>query len=233
MEQLHPDVETPHVHMFDRRSSWAAHNWGWVLAFGIAAIGFGVALLSSAFASLSALAWLAGLFLLFIGVAELVVPVWSGGRTSRLAGAAIAIAGGLVLLAWPGKTLTVLAFVAGIALAAWGLTGAVTALRRRREGESELRGIVVGFGLAALGILMMAWPTGTVAVIGVLMGIVAVVWGAVTSLHAVDLRRTGLRWEETRRLERERIERAWDEYERSEDAERAGRTEQPPGTRAA
>jgi uncharacterized membrane protein HdeD (DUF308 family) len=214
-----------------------------VLGFGIAAIVFGVALVSSAFASLSVLAWLAGLFLVFIGVAELAVPLRFGERSSQLTGAAIAVVGGLILLAWPGETLTVLAFVVGIAFTAWGLASIWTALRRRRE--SQQRDIAVGVGAAALGILMMAWPTESVAVVGVLVGLVAMIWGVMTVLHALDLQRVGRRWEETRSLERERIERTWEEFERSEEtgqgravglseeAEPSGAVEPPRGQRAA
>lgn len=233
MEQLHPGVETPHVHMFDRRSSWAAHNWGWVLALAVIAVGFGVALISSAFASLSVLAWFAGLFLLFMGVTELFVPVRSGARGARLAGAAIAIVGGVILLVWPGETLTVLAFVAGIAFTAWGVVSVVMALRERREGGSPLWGMVIGVALAALGILMMAWPTGTLTVVGVLMGVVAVAWGVVTALHALELRRTGQRWEEARRVEHERFARSWNELERSRGAGQSDAPEGPPTTKAA
>jgi uncharacterized membrane protein HdeD (DUF308 family) len=215
---MHTSDET--LHARDRRPSWAAHNWGWVLGFGIAAIVFGIALVGSAFAGLALLAWLAGLFLVFMGVAELVMPLRAGGRSSQLIGAAIAIVGGLVLLVWPGETLTVLAFVVGIAFTAWGLASIVMALRHRREnGRWD---IIVGVGSAALGILMMAWPTQTVALVGVLVGLVAVVWGVVTALNALDLRRTGRRWEEARRPERERIERTWEEFERSEETREAG-----------
>jgi uncharacterized membrane protein HdeD (DUF308 family) len=202
-----------------RRSSWAAHNWGWVLGFGIAAIAFGLALAGSAFAALSVLAWLAGLFLVFVGVAELLVPLRFGGRRLQLTGAVVAIVGGLVLLAWPGETLTVLAFVVGIAFAVWGIASLVTGLRTPRE---DWRWIVVGIGSAALGILMMAWPTQSVAFIGVLVGLVAAVWGVVTVLHALELRSAGRRWEEMRRLERDRADWAWSEFERSEAAGQTG-----------
>ena len=120
MDDLHTGAESAHDHTLNRRSSWAEHNWGWVLALGVVAIAFGAALLSSAFVSLSVLAWLAGLYLLFMGVTELLVPLRSERRGSRVTGAVIAIVGGIVLLAWPGETLTVLAVVAGIAVAAWG-----------------------------------------------------------------------------------------------------------------
>ena len=201
------------------------------------------ALAGGAFAGLSVLAWLAGLFLVFMGVAELVVPLRFGDRSSQLIGAAIAIVGGLILLAWPGETLTVLAFVVGIAFTAWGLASIVMALRHRRE--SRRRDIVVGAGSSALGILMIAWPTQSVAVVGVFVGLVAAVWGGVTVLHALDLQRTGRRWEEIRRLEREPIDQTWEDFERAEEARQAdvvgltgeaessGAVEPPRGKRAA
>ena len=190
-----------------------------MLGLGIAAIVFGIALVGSAFAGLSLLAWLAGLFLVFMGVAELVMPLRAGGRSAQLIGAAIAIVGGLILLVWPGETLTVLAFVVGIAFTAWGIASIVTAVRHQHEkGRWD---IVVGVGAAALGILMMAWPTQTVSFVGVLVGLVALVWGVVTALHALELRRAGRTWEEARRLERERIDRTWEEFERSEETGQA------------
>jgi uncharacterized membrane protein HdeD (DUF308 family) len=233
MDELNIGAGTRPIHTFDGHASWAAHNWGWVLALAAVAVGFGVALIGSAFASLSVLAWFTGVFLLFMGATELFVPVRSATRTARLAGAAIAIAGGVILLVWPGETLTVLAFVAGIAFAAWGVVSIVMALRDRREGASPLWGIVVGVALAALGVLMMAWPTGTLTVVGVLLGVVAVAWGVVTALHALELRRTGLRWAEARRLEHERIERSWNDFERAEGVGPSAAAERPPGAKAA
>jgi uncharacterized membrane protein HdeD (DUF308 family) len=219
MEDVDAGVGVPDMSDLDHRSSWAAHNWGWVLAFGVGAMAFGAALVSSAFASLSVLAWLAGLFLVFAGVAELIVPLRSDGGRRQLTGAIIAVAGGLILLAWPGETLTVLAFVVGIAFTAWGLVTIVTALRGPREGRAWE--VVAGAGAAALGILMMAWPSQSLGVLGVLMGLAAAVWGFVTVVHAMELRRTGRTWEEKHRLERERADQAWREFERSEETREA------------
>ena len=219
MRDVQTDISAPRIHGPDQHGSWAAHNWGWVLGLGIAALVISVALVASAFSSLSVLAWLAGLFLVFVGVAELLAPLRSGKRGSRLTGAAIAIVGGLILLAWPGETLTVLAFVVGIAFTIWGLASIVTAPWNGRE--SRRWDIVVGAGSATLGILMMVWPARSVAVVGVLVGLVAAVWGVVSVLHALELQRAGSRWAETRRLERERIDSVWEEFERSEEAREA------------
>ena len=87
-----------------------------------------------------------------------------------------------------------------------------------------------------LGVLIMVWPSETVAIVGVIMGLVALVWGVVTALGAFDLRRAGLRFEEARSLERQRAELAWLDVERSDAAGTAeGPQEeiQPPDVKAA
>jgi len=63
-------VSRREAHLLDRRAGWAAHNWGWLLAFGLIAVVLGIVVLSHAFGSLGALVWLTGLFLLFMGVAN-------------------------------------------------------------------------------------------------------------------------------------------------------------------
>jgi hypothetical protein len=89
------------AHLLDHQAGWAAHNWGWLLGVGLIAIVFGVIVLSHAFGSLGALVWLTGLFLLFMGIAQLVTMGRGGARGAHLAGALVALVGGIVLLAWP------------------------------------------------------------------------------------------------------------------------------------
>ena len=153
-------------------------------------------MLSHAFGSLGALVWLTGLFLLFIGVAQLVTMGRGGAPRAHLASAVVAIVGGIVLLAWPGETLKVVAFVAGITVLAWGIVRAVAAF----GGPAESRGHdgVVGIALIVLGILMMAWPGATVTLIGVFVGLAAIVWGVVMVIGAFKLRKEGRRWLEVR-----------------------------------
>jgi uncharacterized membrane protein HdeD (DUF308 family) len=184
------------AHLLDRQAGWAAHNWGWLLAFGLIAVVFGIVVLSHAFGSLGALVWLTGLFLLFAGVAQLVTMGRGGATSAHVAGAGIAVAGGIVLLAWPGETLKVVAVVAGITFLAWGIVRAATAV----GGPRETRGhdVAMGIALIVLGILMMAWPGATITLIGVFVGLVAIVWGAVMVIGALNLRKSGRRWRELR-----------------------------------
>jgi uncharacterized membrane protein HdeD (DUF308 family) len=184
------------AHLLDHQAGWAAHNWGWLLAVGLIAIVFGVVVLSHAFGSLGALVWLTGLFLLFMGIAQLVTMGRGGARGAHLAGALVAVAGGIVLLAWPHETLKVVAVVAGITFLAWGIVRAATAFGGPHE--TRTNDVAVGIALIVLGVIMMAWPKATITLIGVFVGLIAIVWGVVMIVGAFNLRKTGRRWQELR-----------------------------------
>jgi uncharacterized membrane protein HdeD (DUF308 family) len=193
-------VSRREAHLIDRRAGWAAHNWGWLLALGAIAIVFGLVVLSHAFGSVSSLVWLTGLFLVFMGVAQLVTLGRGGPRGAHFAAAAIAIVGGIVLLAWPGETLKVVAFVAGVTVLLWGVVRAFAAFNGPPETRSH--DAAVGIALIVLGILMMVWPGATVTLIGVFVGLIAIVWGVVMVLGSLKLRKAGRRWQEMREKSR-------------------------------
>jgi uncharacterized membrane protein HdeD (DUF308 family) len=195
------EVSRREAHLIDRRAGWAAHNWGWLLALGVIAIVFGIVVLSHAFGSLSSLVWLTGLFLVFMGVAQLVTLGRGGPRGAHLGAAAIAIVGGIVLLAWPGETLKVVAFVAGITVLLWGVVRAFAAFRGPLESRNHEAG--VGIALIVLGLLMMVWPGATVTLVGVFVGLIAIVWGVVMVLGSFNLRKAGRHWQELRARARE------------------------------
>ena len=184
------------AHLLDRQAGWAAHNWGWLLGLGLIAIVFGIVVLSHAFGSLSALVWLTGLFLLFMGFAQLITMGRGGATAAHIAGAVIAIVGGIVLLAWPGETLKVVAWVAGITFLVWGIVRAATAFGGPHD--TRTHDVAVGVALIILGVIIMAWPGATITLIGVLVGLVAIVWGVVMVIGAFNLRRSGRRWRELR-----------------------------------
>jgi uncharacterized membrane protein HdeD (DUF308 family) len=212
MDGVHEVTETPdEVLLQRRRAGWGAHNWGWLLGVGVAAVVLGIVVLSHAFGSLSVLVWLTGLFLIVMGATELLAVARSEVRGSRVAGGLIAVAGGIIMLAWPSETLKVLVVLAGITLLAWGALSVLTALRSRREGQSPVSGIALGVGLIALAIVVLAWPAATITIVGILVGLGAIAWGAMTAWGALELREAGRRLEEQHRRAREasaEIERA-------------------------
>jgi len=191
---LQPEVSVSRgeARQLDRRAGWAAANWGWLAAFGGIGILFGIVVLSRAFGSLTALVWLTGLFLVFAGVVQLVTIRTATERSVRFLSAAIMIVGGLVLLAWPGETLKVVAVVGGITVLLWGAVRILGALRGAREARGH--DLIVGLALAVLGILMIVWPGETVTLVGILVGLAAIAWGIVTIVGALRLRREGAAW---------------------------------------
>jgi uncharacterized membrane protein HdeD (DUF308 family) len=189
-------ISAHHAHALDRRASWALHNWPWVLALGVVGIIFGLIVLSNAFGSVAALAWLTGLFLLFMGIVQLLTLRKGESRGVQAIGALIAIAGGIILLIWPGETLKVVAWIAGLAFLLWGVVRTVTAWREHRDDRA--RELAVGIALIVLGILVMAWPGAGITLIGILIGLIALAWGATMIVGALRMRKTGHQWEEMR-----------------------------------
>jgi uncharacterized membrane protein HdeD (DUF308 family) len=177
----------------DRRAGWAAHNWYWLVGFGVVALILGIVVASHAFGSLHALIWLSGLFLVFLGVAQLLTVGRGGDRRAHLVGALVALVGGVVLLAWPGETLKVVAVVAGVTVLAWG--GVHVAAAFGRPHETRTHDLIAGIALIVLGIVMIVWPKATLTLVGLLIGIAAIVWGVTTIAAGLRLRRAGLHWE--------------------------------------
>ena len=177
----------------NHEAAWAAHNWGWLLGLGIIALVLGIVIASHAFNSLHALIWLSGLFLLFWGVAQLMTLGRGGDRRAHLIAALVTLVGGIVLLVWPGETARIAAVIAGITVLVWGGVRGITSWRD----SHSLRGhdLAVGVALAVLGIVMIVWPEGTITLVGILIGVAAIVWGLVTIASAFHLRALGRRWQ--------------------------------------
>jgi uncharacterized membrane protein HdeD (DUF308 family) len=192
-----------HAHALDRRASWALHNWPIVLGLGVVGVIFGLVVLSNAFNSVAALTWLTGLFLLFMGIVQLLTLRRGTERRTQAIGALIAVVGGVILLAWPGETLKVVAWVAGLTFLLWGIVRTLSAFREM--GDSRARELGVGIVLIVLGVLVMAWPSATITLVGILIGLMALAWGAAMIVGAFSMRKTGREWEEVRA--RSRVER--------------------------
>jgi uncharacterized membrane protein HdeD (DUF308 family) len=189
-------INSHQAHALDRRASWALHNWPIVLGMGAVGVIFGIVVLSHAFGSVKALAWLTGLFLLFMGVVQLLTLRRGESRGIQAIGALIAIVGGFILLVWPGETLKLVAWIAGLTFLLWGIVRTLTAFRE--AGDARTRELAVGVLLIILGILVMVWPGATISLIGVLIGLMAIAWGIATIVGALNMRRMGKQWEEVR-----------------------------------
>jgi uncharacterized membrane protein HdeD (DUF308 family) len=155
--------------------------WALWLAGLLALIG-GLALLVNPGAGLRLVKWTLGLFLLGWGVMRL-VHAFTGPRRDRtwlvLSGLCILVAG-IVVLAWPGVTVTALLYilvVGGLCLASVDLVGAF--VDRRRHPSWWLL-LLRGLGTLALVVALLVWPGETLSVVRFIAGALLVLWGAST-----------------------------------------------------
>ena len=165
-----------------------AHRyWGVMLAAGIVAIIFGIIVLANIWGSVRLVAILAGLFLVFAGIMQLVHAAGAERKTGRIIGGLVILILGLVLVFWPDSSVKTVAVLVGLAFLFWGVVMAIAAFVDRGEGW----GIAAGFGvlLALVGVIVIAWPGPTIAILMILVGLDAILFGASMIAQGLALRK--------------------------------------------
>ena len=155
--------------------------WALWLAGFLALVG-GVLLLVNPGAGLRLVKWTLGLFLLAWGGLRL-VHAFTGRRRDRtwllLSGICV-LGAGIVVLAWPGVTLTALLYilvVGGLAFAAVDLVGAFVDRRRHPHWWLYLlRGLLT----LALVLALLVWPSETLDVVRYIAAALLLIWGGAT-----------------------------------------------------
>ena len=165
----------------DKRSGLARVGVG---IFGAAAVVLGVFLLANPVDAASTLAWLVGLALVVGGCVDIAQGWGSDGRSTSALPGVLLVIGGLVALFWPDATLWTLAVVAGLSLLVHGVTRLVVAI----AGRSEIKGwgwlAFAGVINVVVGILALAWPEATVAVLSLILGFQILLFGVVLLVAA-------------------------------------------------
>ena len=179
-----PEVVNETVVVVDGRKATNG-AWGLVLAVGIVAVVFGILVLANIWGSVHLVAIFAGLFLLFAGILQFFLG--GGGKTGRIIAGVIAIIAGAALIAWPEASVKTVAVIVGLAFLISGISLAVAAIAARGEGY----GAVVGVGgiLAVIGLVFIIWPGPTVAILMILVGLAALLFGIGAIVQALALRR--------------------------------------------
>lgn len=178
-----PEVVRESVVVVDGRQA-ARGAWGLVLAVGIVAVVFGILVLANIWGSVHLVAIFAGLFLLFAGILQFFIG--GGGKTGRIIAGVIAIVAGIALIAWPEASVKTVAVIIGLAFLVSGISLAVAAIAARGEGY----GAVVGFGviIGIIGLVFIIWPGPTVAILMILVGLAALLFGIGAIIQALALR---------------------------------------------
>jgi uncharacterized membrane protein HdeD (DUF308 family) len=101
-------------------------------------------------------------------------------RTWLLLSGICVLGAGIVVLAWPGVTLSALLWilvVGGLALAAVDLVGAVV---DRDHGAHRWLYLARGLGTLALVLALLVWPDETLDVVRLVAGALLLLWGGAT-----------------------------------------------------
>jgi uncharacterized membrane protein HdeD (DUF308 family) len=164
-------------------------KWWIGLIAGLINVGLGLFLIVSPRRSLATLAWLAGAGLIVWGIRQLIAVSRLPDRVDRTGGllmAVMALGLGLAIVVVPEVSLRLLRILVGVAAIVWGL---------QDSGRPSLSGrsrwwvfIVRGLGSLGLGLALIFVPEPTVALIGVLLGALLLLWGVVEVIAAFVLR---------------------------------------------
>lgn len=167
------------------------HRWIGLIA-GLVNVVLGLLLVFQPRRSLFALAWLAGVAIIVWGVRQAIAAFRLPDRFDRTGGLFIAlftVAFGVAVVAVPNVSLRLLRILIGIAAIVWGL---LDAGRPSLSGRSRLWVLLIrGLGSMVLGFALIFAPEPTVSVIGILLGILLLLWGVVEIVVALALRPSG------------------------------------------
>jgi uncharacterized membrane protein HdeD (DUF308 family) len=169
--------------------------WGWYLAGGIIAMIFGFFVISYRHASVYAIVYLASGFFIAAGLFEIV----GGLRAARqrwplLVFGVIWVGAGIVGFVWPHITIFIVAVLVGWSFLVLGIFDIINSIRYHYLPywwAYLIRGIVA----VALGFLCIRHPGAPLTALVVLIGILAIVFGAVEVIGAFSARHATKHWE--------------------------------------
>jgi uncharacterized membrane protein HdeD (DUF308 family) len=160
-------------------------TWAVLLGVGVVGIILGLVIVANIWGSLRFLTIMVGLVLLFAGVVGVAIGARRGG--GGVVAPIVAIIGGVVLLFWPDLTLKALAVVFGLTLIFWGGIQSGIALSQRREGRGGL--LIGGILILLLGVVIVAWPGPTLALLTTLVGVAIIAVGIAAVIQALAMRK--------------------------------------------
>lgn len=167
----------------ERRSAMDVMKGSRILAYtvGVITLGAGLVLLIWPERTITVVARIAALLLVAVGLAELFEAVSNRGEGSHwglvLLRGVVNVTFGAALLFWPGVTVTVLVWVFGLDLVITGVIGLLVS--RRVPDDVRTSTVVRAVVSIVFGVLVMAWPSVTLAVLAVIIGLQLIVVGLI------------------------------------------------------
>jgi uncharacterized membrane protein HdeD (DUF308 family) len=179
----------------DAVSTQLEKMWGWYLAGGIFSMIFGFFVISYRHASVYAIIYLASGFFIAVGVFEIVGAARAAvQRWPHIVFGIIWIGAGIVGFVWPHITIFIVAVLVGWGFLVLGIFDIVNSIRYHYLPywwAYLIRGIIA----VGLGFLCIRHPGAPLTALVVLIGILAIVFGAVEVLGAFSARHATKHWE--------------------------------------
>jgi uncharacterized membrane protein HdeD (DUF308 family) len=177
-----------------RIGQWLVRHWGFVLAQGLYALVFGIVVLVWPDITLGVLIVLFGIYAIAYGVTALVGAIVGRregiGRVGLVLNGVVAVALGVVVLAWPDLTALALLYLIGAYALAVGLLEIAAAMEFRDVLRHEWLLVLSGLVSTLFGLLIVIRPGDGAVVLAVVISAYAIVYGAL--LVALALRLRGL-----------------------------------------
>ncbi|MDI1284769.1 MAG: HdeD family acid-resistance protein [Reyranella sp.] len=156
-------------------------KWGWIVALGVVFMIAGVVALGSVVAATASAVMIIGIMMIMGGVAEFIaafgVKEWGKFLLWMLLGA-LYVAAGIIAIAHPIHTATILTLMLGVALVFGGVLRLILAFQMK-EGSSwgwvALSGVIT---LVLGGMIIAQWPASGIFVLGIFLGIDLIFIGA-------------------------------------------------------
>jgi uncharacterized membrane protein HdeD (DUF308 family) len=166
-----------------------ARKW-WLLAvFGVVTLAFGVVLTFKPGKSVHAIAVILGIWLLILGVVRLIEAIGATGeRLAYLVAGLIAILFALLLLHHTTTTVAVLGFTIGIF---WTIGGAAEFIHgfSANDGRVSWPVVILGAISAIIGVLCLVYPSLSLSILCVIVGIGMIIYGIVEILAGLQIRK--------------------------------------------
>lgn len=166
-----------------------AKRWWVPLLIGLASVIIGVIVIIKPVTGVFAVAVLIAVGFVLSGLTDLAsAPRWAQHKWIPIVWGLLSLAVGVIAVVWPEITLWALAVLIGIGLILRGLVRAVGSVLAPRPYLWGLLAIVGVVELVA-GVLAIAWPTITLVILAILIGIDLVLVGAAEIAFAVQLKK--------------------------------------------
>jgi uncharacterized membrane protein HdeD (DUF308 family) len=179
----------------DAVSTQLEKMWGWYLVGGIFSMIFGMFVISYRHASVYAIIYLASGFFIAVGVFEIIGAIrMARQRWLHLVFGLIWIGVGVVGFVWPHITIFIVAVLIGWAFLVLGIFDIIDSIRNHflpYWWAYLVRGIII----VAIGFLCIRHPAAPLTALVVLIGIAAILFGAVEVIGAFSARHATKHWD--------------------------------------